>query len=170
LRIEKGQLIGFDFVEAFEDALQLSGNHEKSTGITKFSVINMQANLENTELVISQLALDAPDFWLKGMGNIGFDRSLKLQGTLGIPPSIGDQVIRQYPMAKIVRQQGQLILPFVVKGTVQEPELQLDMKSIGDQVKRNVERKIEKALQGDEQELQKLLKEGEDVLKQLFGQ
>jgi hypothetical protein len=32
-----------------------------------------------------------------------------------------------------------------------------------------VERRLEKALQGDEQELQQLLKDGEDLLKQLFG-
>ena len=72
-------------------------------------------------------------------------------------------------MAKIVRQQGRLVLPFHVMGTVQEPVLQLDTKSFGDQVKKNVERRLEKALQGDERELQQLLKDGEELLKQLFG-
>jgi hypothetical protein len=170
LRIEKGQLMGFDFVEAFQTALRLPGNQKKSTGITKFSMINIQANLEHTDLVISQLFLDAQDFWLKGMGSIGFDRTLRLRGIVGLPPVIGDQVIRQYPMAKIMRQEGQMILPFVVKGTVQDPALQLDMQSLGEQVQKNVERRIEKALQGDDQELRQLLKDGEDVLKQLFGQ
>jgi len=63
-----------------------------------------------------------------------------------------------------------LVLPFTVIGTVQKPLLQLDTQSFGHQVKMNVERRIEKVLQGDEQELQQLLQDGSDILKQLFGQ
>jgi hypothetical protein len=61
------------------------------------------------------------------------------------------------------------VLPFEVKGTLPEPVLQLDTRSFGNQLQKNVERRLEKALQGDEQELQQLLKDGEDLLKQLFG-
>jgi hypothetical protein len=157
-------------VKAIEDALQLVGHPEESTNATKFSLIDTKADLEKTGLVIRQLTLDAPDFSLQGAGNTGFDRSLKLQGNLAISPDIGDRIIRRFPMAKVVRQKGQLVLPFEVRGTVQEPLLQLDTKSFGDQVKKNVEQRLEKALQGDEQELRKLLKDGEEILRQLFGQ
>ena len=169
LRIQDGELIGFDFVQALENALQLPGLLGKITGATKFSLIDAQADLEEMGLAIRQLTLDAPDFSLIGAGNIGFNRSLKLQGNLGVSPAIGDRIIQRFPMAKIVRQQGRLVLPFHVMGTVQEPVLQLDTKSFGDQVKKNVERRLEKALQGDERELQQLLKDGEELLKQLFG-
>jgi hypothetical protein len=125
--------------------------------------------LDETGLAIRQLTLDAPDFSLQGVGNIGFDRSLTLQGELAISPAISDRITQQFPLAKVVRQQGRLVLPFEVKGTVQDPALQLDTKSFGNQLQKNVERRLEKVLQGDEQELQQLLKEGEDLLKQLFG-
>ncbi|HNP31162.1 MAG TPA: hypothetical protein PKK23_19100, partial [Nitrospirales bacterium] len=71
---------------------------------------------------------------------------------------------------KVAWHQGKLVLPFTVLGTVQKPLLQLDTQSLGHKVKTNVERRIEKVLQGDEQELQQLLQDGADVLKQLFGQ
>ena len=170
LRIQNGQLIGFDLVTVIENALQISEHPEESTNATKFSLIDTKADLEETGLVIRQLTLDATDFSLQGAGNIGFDRSLKLQGNLAISPDIGDRIIRRFPMAKVVGQKGQLVLPFEVGGTVQEPLLQLDTKSFGDQVKKNVEQRLEKALQGDEQELRKLLKDGEEILRQLFGQ
>jgi hypothetical protein len=100
---------------------------------------------------------------------IGFDHSLKLKGNFVTSQPIGDWIIRQFPMAKVVQHQGQLVLPYTVKGTVQEPVLQLDTKSFGDQLQRNVERRLEKVMQGDKQELQRLLKDGEDLLKQLLG-
>jgi hypothetical protein len=167
--IQNGQMVGFDLVQTLEEAFQLSGLLGASTGATNFSLIDTKADLEETGLVIRELIMDAPDFSLKGMGTIGFDHSLKLQGNLALSPAIGDRIVQRFPMAKIVRQQGQLVLPFQVKGTVQQPRLQLDTKSFGDQVQKNVERRLEKVLQGDEQELQQLLKDGEDVLRQLFG-
>jgi len=169
LMIQNGQLIGFDLVQAIEDVLQLPGLLGETTGATKFSLIDTQADLEETGLAIRQLILDAPDFSLIGAGHIGYDRSLKLQGSLAVSPGIGGRIIQHFPMAKIVRQQGRLVLPFEVMGTVQEPVLQLDTKSFGEQVKKNVERRLEKALQGDEQELQQLLKDGEELMRQLFG-
>jgi hypothetical protein len=169
LRIQNGQLVGFDLVQAIEDALQLSCLLGESTGATKFSLIDTKADLEEMGLAIRQLTLEAPDFSLQGVGNVGFDRSLKLQGSLAISSAISDRIIRQFPLAKVVRQQGQLVLPFEVKGTLPEPVLQLDTRSFGNQLQKNVEQRLEKALQGDEQELQQLLKDGEDLLKQLFG-
>ena len=169
LRIQNGQLVGFDLVQAIEEALQLPGLLGESTGATKISLFDTNADLKETGLVIRQLTLDAPDFSLQGVGNIGFDRALKLQGNLAISSAISDRIIRRFPLANVMRQQGQLVLPFEVKGTVQDPALQLDTKSLGNQVKKDVERRLEKALQGDEQEMQQLLKDGEDLLKQLFG-
>lgn len=169
LRVQKGQLVGFDLLQTLEEAFQLSGFLGEAPGATKFVLIDTRADLEETGLVIRELVMDAPDFSLKGFGNIGFDHSLKLQGNLTLSPVIGDRIVRRFPMAKMVKQQGRLVLPFQVKGTVQRPRLQLDTKSFGDQIQKDVERRLEKVLQGDEQELQQLLKDGEDVLRQLFG-
>jgi hypothetical protein len=46
--------------------------------------------------------------------------------------------------------------------------LRLDTKILGKQVQKEVEERLEKVLQGDDQELQKLLGEGKDLLKHFF--
>jgi uncharacterized protein involved in outer membrane biogenesis len=170
LMIRDGQLVGFDVMQGIEDALQLPDLLEESTGATKFSLIDTNVELDGKGLVIRQLTVEAPDFSMTGLGSLAFDESLNLQGNLAVSRTIGDRIIQRFPMAKVAWHQGKLVLPFTVLGTVHKPLLQLDTQSFGHQVKTNVERKIEKVMQGDEQELQQLLQDGADILKQLFGQ
>lgn len=170
LMIRDGQFVRFDVMQGIEDALQLPDLLDKSTGVTKFSLIDTNVELEGKGLVIRQLTVEAPDFSMTGAGSLPFDESLNLQGNLAVSRMIGDRIIQRFPMAKVAWHQGRLVLPFTVLGTVQKPLLQLDTQTFGRQVKSNVERRIEKVLQGDEQELQQLLEDGADVLKQLFGQ
>jgi hypothetical protein len=168
LTLRDGSVIGFDLVKAIEDALQMSGVLGESTGTTQFSLIDAKTELEKDGLAIRELTAYAPNFSLRSAGKLGLDQSVNLKGTLGVPPAIADKIIRQFPMAKVVKKQGQLVLPFVVRGTVQNPVLGLDTLSLGNQVQKKVEERLEKALQGDDQELQKLLDEGKDLLKHLF--
>jgi uncharacterized protein involved in outer membrane biogenesis len=171
LRIQDGHLVGFDLVQAIEEAFQgLILPEESISRAVTFSLIDINADLEETGLVIRQLNIDATDFSLDGLGTIGIDHSVKIRGNLVLSTEMSDGFIQRFPMAKVLAQQeGLLVLPFTVKGTVQEPVLQLDVKSFRDQVQKNVGLRIEKALQGDEEELQQLLQDGKDVLKRLFG-
>lgn len=166
--LRNGELIGFDLVKAIEDALQLSGVLGESTGTTKFSMIDVKAELEKDGLAIREITAHAPNFSLRSAGKIRLDQSVNLQGRLSIPPALADIIIRRFPMAQVVRQEGQLVLPFVILGTVQDPALRMDTKILGKQVQKKVEERLEKVLQGDDQELQKLLDEGKDLLKHFF--
>jgi uncharacterized protein involved in outer membrane biogenesis len=168
LTLRNGEVIGFDLVRAIEEALQMSGVLGESTGTTQFSLIEAKTELERGDLAIRELTAYAQNFSLRSAGKLGLDQSVNLKGTLGVPPTIADKIIRRFPMAKVVKQKGQLVLPFVVRGTVQDPVLRLDTQSLGNQVQKKVEDRLEKALQGDDQELQKLLDEGKDLLKHLF--
>ena len=166
--LRNGEVLGFDLVKAIEDALQMSGVLGESTGTTQFSLIDAKTELEKGGLAIRELTAYAPNFSLRSAGKLGLDQSVNLKGTLGVPPAIADKIIRRFPMAKVVKQKGQLVLPFVIRGTVQNPVLRLDTQSLGNHVQKKVEKRLEKALQGDDQELQKLLDEGKDLLKHLF--
>lgn len=168
LTLRDGAVIGFDLVKVIEDALQMSGVFGESTGTTQFSLIDAKTELENGGIVIRELVAYAPNFSLRSAGKIGLNQSVNLKGRLGVPSAIADKIIRRFSMAKVVKKKGQLVLPFVVRGTVQNPALRLDTQSLGSQIQKKVEERLEKALQGDDQELQKLLDEGKDLLKQLF--
>ena len=166
--IRNGAIIGFDFLKTIEEALQMSGALGKSTGATQFALIDAKTVLEKDGLNIREIIVNAPDFSVRSAGTLGLDHSVNLKGTLAVPPSIAGKITQRFPLAQVVRQEGQLVLPFVVKGTVQNPVFRLDTKSLGNQVKKKFEKRLEKVLKGDKQELQKLLNEGKDLLKHLF--
>ncbi len=168
LIIRNGKVIGFDLVKSVEDALKMPGVLGESTGTTKFSVINASTVFEKDGVSVRELAATVSNFVLQSAGNLGLDRSVTLEGTVSVSPSMADKIIQRFPLAKVARREGQLVLPFVVRGTVQDPKFRVDTRSLGNQVKKKVEERLEKVLQGDDQELQKLLDEGKDLLKQFF--
>ncbi len=168
LTIRDGAIVGFDLVKAVEDALKIPGVLGETTGVTMFSLIDAKTALENEGLGIRELQANAPNFSLWSAGKVGRDQSVNLQGSLRVPPTIADKIVQRFPMAKVVRQEGQFVLPFVVRGTVHDPKFRLDTQSFGSQVQKKIEKRLEKVLQGDDQELQKLLNEGKDLLKQFF--
>ena len=168
LILREGEVVGFDLIRVVEDALQMPGVLGQATRSTKFSRIEARTELQQDGLVIQEIIAKAPNFSLRGRGMMGWDQSMNVQGTLAVPPAIADKLIQRFPMASVVKQKGQLMLPFVVRGTVHDPVFRIDTKSLGNQVKKNVEERLEKVLQGDDQELQKLLDEGKDLLKQFF--
>ncbi len=166
--IRNGVIMGFDFLKAIETALQMPGVFGESTGMTKFSLIDANTVLEKDGVDVREFIVNAPNFSLRSAGKIGLDQSVALKGTLAVPPFIADKITQRFPLAHVVRQEGQLVLPFIVKGTVQNPVFRLDTKSLGNQVRQKVEERLKKVLKGDKQELQKLLNDGRSFLKHLF--
>ncbi len=166
--IRDGAIMGFDLTKVIEEALQLSGVIGLSPGTTQFSLIDGQSEFEKDGLTIKEFVIHSPNFFLQGRGKAGLDQSLKVKGKVSVSPGLAAQIIQRFPMVNVMRQEGRLVLPFVVQGTVQEPIFRLDSRSLGSQVQKKVEERIEKVLEGDDQELQKLLDEGKDLLKQFF--
>ncbi len=168
LTIRDGAIVGFDLVKAVEDGLKMPGLLGKITGVTTFSLIDAKTELEKDGLSIRELQANVSNFLLRSAGKVGLDQTVNLQGTLNVPSAIAEKIIQRFPMAKVVRQEGQYVLPFIVQGTVQNAKFRLDTKLLGKQVQKKIEKRLEKVLQGDDQELQKLLDEGKDLLKQFF--
>ncbi len=168
LIIRNGEVIGFDLMKSIEDALKMSGRLGESTGTTKFSVIDASAAFEKDDVAVRELAAKVPNFTLQSTGTLGLDQSVALGGTVSVSPSVADKIVQRFPLAKVARREGQFVLPFVVRGTVKDPKLRVGTQSLGNQVKKKVEERLERVLQGDDQELQKLLDEGKDLLRQFF--
>ena len=169
LTLREGEVIGFDLVKTIEEALQISGVLGKPTGATQYSLIDAKTALEADGLVIQELIANMPNISLRSVGKLGLDQSVNFQGTIGVPSAIAEKIVRRFPVAKMVRQRGQLLLPFVIRGTAQDPVFRVDTQSLGKQVQRKVEERLEKVLQGDDKEIEKLMDEGKGLLKQFFG-
>ena len=168
LTIRDGEVIGFDLIKTVEDALKLSGVLGKSTGTTQFSRIDAKTDFEKEGVNIQELTVIAPNFSIRSTGKVGLDQAVKLRGELNVPPSIAEKIVQRFPLAKTVRQGGRLMLPFVVGGTVQDVKFRLDIQSLGSQVRKKIEKRLEKVLKGDNKELKELLDEGKDLLKHFF--
>lgn len=168
LTIRDGEVLGFDLVKAIEDALKMSGVLGVSTGTTQFTLIDVKAKLEDDGIAIQESLANAPNFSLRSAGKVGLDQSLTLKGTLSVSPAIAEKIVQRFPMAKAVSQEGRLKLPFVVGGTVQDPKFRLDIQMLGNQVQKKIKKRLEKVLEGNDKELEKLLDEGKDLLKHFF--
>ncbi len=169
LVLQRGKLIGFDLVEELEQVLSMHGQLGPKTGFTAYDLIRADGELVESGLVVPAVAVEGQAFSSRGAGMLGFDRSLKVQGELVLPPPVSEKILRKYPMAKVALKDERFVIPYVVKGTLDTPRLGLDAKVLGAQVKNLVRETVEKALNGDDEEVQQLLKKGEDALKKFFG-
>ena len=168
LTIRDGEIIGFDLVEVVENSLKLSGILGKSTGTTQFSRIEAMTEFNKDRVAIRDFTGMASSFSVRGKGKVGMNESVNIQGTFSVVPAIAEKIVQRFPLAKTVRQEGRLMLPFVVRGTVQDVKFRLDTQSLGSQVQKKLQKRFEKVLKGDDQELKKLLDEGKDFLKHFF--
>jgi hypothetical protein len=169
LALQRGKLIGFDLVEELEQVLGMHGQLGPKTGFTAYDAIRADGELVETGLAVPAVAVDGQAFSSRGAGMLGFDRSLKVQGELVLSPQVAEKILKKYPMAKVALKDERFVIPYVVKGTLDTPRLGLDAKVLGSQVKNLVRETVEKALKGDDDEVQQLLKKGEEALKKFFG-
>jgi AsmA protein len=169
LILQRGKLIGVDLVEELEQVLSMHGQLGPKTGFTAYDVIRADGELGETGLTLPAVAIDGQAFSSRGAGMLGFDRSLKVHGELVLPPQMAEKILRRYPMAKVALKGERFIIPYVVQGTLDAPRLGLDARVLGAQVKSLVRETVEKALKGDDEEIQQLLKKGEEALKKFFG-
>ena len=101
---------------------------------------------------------------------VGWDEKVKGQGEFSFPQKIAKAVIQRFPLARVAMTGDRLTIPFVIEGTVQTPVLRLNTQSLGTQLQQRVNQALEKALQGDKQDMQELLQEGSQLLRQFFRQ
>ena len=170
LTIGPGQLTGVDLTGMLEDALKMPGLFGATTpGATKFTKVQVKGEGRSQGWQVTQAEVQSADFVLHGRGLVGWDQQVQIQGEFFFPPKIADAIIHRFPVANVAKNGGQLQIPFVVQGTVQAPVLSLNTESLGRQIQQRVNQAIEKALRGDEKDMQELLNQGRDLLRQFFG-
>ncbi len=92
--------------------------------------------------------------------------------SLNLSQTLSQKVAGSSPVAKLALKDGRLSLPLLITGTAQNPSYGLNMKALTGKVQQQVEEKLKGAVEGLLQGTTKpadLKKEGEDILKGLFG-
>ena len=170
LSIGEGQLSGVDLLHMVEEALRMPGLFEHTPGITDFSHVQVEAKGYPLGAQITLAAIESPAFLAQATGMVGWDEKVKGQGEFSFPQKIAKAVIQRFPLARVAMTGDRLTIPFVIEGTVQTPVLRLNTQSLGTQLQQRVNQALEKALQGDKQDMQELLQEGSQLLRQFFRQ
>ena len=168
LSIKEGELIGVNVLGQIDQALGMPGLLSDAAQTTLFSLFDAHGNLEPKGLNFKHLNLDSKAFQVRSKGLVGFDQTLGMRGELILSKKITKKVHKRIPVTKVAQRKGQLALPFVTGGTVQDPKVQLDTTFLGDALKKKVERGLNKVLEGDQSEIKGMIKEGKGVLKNLF--
>jgi AsmA protein len=117
---------------------------------------------------ITRLVARSPDFDATSTGQIGFDKTLRLNVSLLLSEALSKVIAGTSPIAKALLTQGRLSVPMVITGTTQAPQYALDTKVLGTRIQQEVKEKIGDLLKG--QQGDDLIRQGEDTLKKLFGQ
>ena len=171
LSIVKGQLIGFDLFHQIEEILKLEGVLSGEQGFTKFSKLQAEVEFKGEHIPIKSLLLEGQenDFSMNGSGVVMRDQSMNVKGNLRLGNKMSEQIIRRLPVATVALQEGELAVPFVVKGSLAEPEVDFDFAPIQKRLQKEVGKTVQKILQGDPKDVQEILKSGKSLFKQLFG-
>ncbi|MGD9852772.1 MAG: AsmA family protein [Nitrospirales bacterium] len=168
ITVGPGEISGVDILNMLENALSMPGLFSGTPGSTAITQLQVQAEGHPQGLHIKQAAVDSTDFSVHGRGMIGWDNRVNIQGEFLFPQRIAKKIFQRFPLAKVAKKEKGLSLPFVVKGTTQAPSFLLDTQSLGKQLQQKVNQAIEKMLQGDEKDMQELLKDGRDLLRKFL--
>ena len=116
--------------------------------------------------------MDSHDFQATGGGTIGFDQMLNLTVNLNLSQDLSQEIARSSPAAKLAMKEGRLSLPLMITGTAQAPLYGLDMKSLTGRVQKQVQKKVEEAIDGllkGTTKPEDVTRQGRDLLKGLLG-
>ncbi len=116
--------------------------------------------------------MDSHDFQATGGGTVGFDQKLNLIVNLNLSQDVSQKILTASPVVKIAMKEGRLSLPLAITGTAQAPSYGVDVKGLTGKVQEQVKKKVEEAVGGllkGTTKPEDLKKEGEELLKGLFG-
>jgi AsmA protein len=147
----------------------------KAMGITKdlgestvFSVLESNFRVRQGVVWVDRLIARSPDFDATSTGEIGFDKTLKLNVSLLLSEAISKAIAGSSPIAKALVARGRLSVPMVITGTTQAPRYALDTKVLSTRIQQEIKETLGDVLQGPQGE--ELIRRGEEALKKFFGQ
>ena len=172
LEIKDGKIDGVNLLQEAVTLLKVAGVSIDSVNTTVFSTVESDIMIKRGLVNVQKLLLDSQDFQATGNGTVGFDQALNLAVNLNLSKSVSQKLAASSPVAKLALKDGRVSVPLIITGTAQNPSYGLNMKDLSGKVQRRVQEKLEGAAKGLLEGTTKpsdLKKEGEDLLKGLFG-
>lgn len=172
VEVKDGKIEGVNLMQEAVTLLKVAGVSIDNAKATAFSTIETDFMIKQGVVNVQRIFMDSHDFQATGNGTVGFDQALNLAVSLNLSQTLSQKVAGSSPVAKLALKDGRLSLPLLITGTAQNPSYGLNMKALTGKVQQQVEEKLKGAVEGLLQGTTKpadLKKEGEDILKGLFG-
>ena len=172
LAVKDGKIEGVNILQEVADALKVAGISMGDAKATAFSTIETDLAIKQGVINVQRLLMDSHDFQATGGGTVGFDQKLNLIVNLNLSQDVSQKISAASPVVKIAMKEGRLSLPLAITGTAQAPSYGVDVKGLTGKVQEQVKKKVEEAVGGllkGTTKPEDLKKEGEELLKGLFG-
>lgn len=172
MTVKDGKIEGVNLLQEVITALKVAGISLDNAKATAFSTIETDLAIKQGIINVQRLLMDSHDFQATGGGTIGFDQRLNLLVNLNLSQDLSQKIAGASPVMKIALKEGRLNLPLAITGTAQAPSYGVDLKGISGKVHQQVQKKVEEAVGGllkGTKKPEDLKKEGEELLKGLFG-
>ncbi|BFU89370.1 MAG: hypothetical protein NTAFB01_05570 [Nitrospira sp.] len=172
MMVKDGKIEGVNLLQEVVSALKVAGISLDNAKATAFSAIETDLLIKQGIINVQRLLMDSHDFQATGGGTIGFDQRLNLLVNLNLSQDLSQKIAGASPVMKIALKEGRLNLPLAITGTAQAPSYGVDLKGVSGKVQEQVKKKVEEAVGGllkGTKKPEDLKKEGEELLKGLFG-
>jgi AsmA protein len=170
--VKDGRIEGVNLLQEALSILKVVGLSPENANATAFSTIETDLAIKQGTIYVQRLLMDSHDFQATGGGTIGFDQMLNLTVNLNLSQDLSQEIARSSPAAKLAMKEGRLSLPLMITGTAQAPLYGLDMKSLAGRVQKQVQKKVEEAIDGllrGTTKPEDVTRQGRDLLKGLLG-
>lgn len=172
MAVKDGKIEGVNLLQEVLSSLKVAGVSLDNPNATVFSTIETDLAIKQGVINVQRLLMDSHDFQATGGGTIGFDQKLNLLVNLNLSQDLSQKIAGTSPVMKIAMKEGRLNLPLAITGTAQAPAYGVDLRGISGKVQEQVKKKVEEAVGGllkGTKKPEDLKKEGEELLKGLFG-
>ena len=172
LEVKDGKIEGVNLVEEAVMLLKAAGISLDQTQATVYSTIETDFMVKRGVVTVQKLLMDSHDFQATATGTVGFDQALNLAVNLTLSQTLSQKLAGSSPIVKLALKDGRLRVPLLITGTAQNPSYGLDMKGLTGKAQEQMQEKLKRAAEGLLQGTTTptdLKKEGQDLLKGLFG-
>lgn len=158
LNLRNGRITSFDLLREISLIAKLMG--VETHGIeTRFDDLSMGFSIKSGKIFTDNLSLTMKDMKMAASGYIGLDKSIDLSARAWLSPRFKMPGFTQYAFEK--DENGRVIVPFRLAGTLLKPKLALDTKALKTRVQKEIKEQIEKGVEKIpvEKELKEIFKD-----------
>lgn len=168
LTVKDGRLEGVNLTQEVLTAFRIMGLSPDDMKVTAFSTIEGDVAIQHGFVTLQRFLADSHDFQATAGGTIGFDRSLNIKATLTLSETLSRQVAGASPAGRLMPTKGRISVPLTITGTTSTPSYNIDLKVIAGKASEQLKERVGEFLK-QSPATEKLLEQGGDALKNLFG-